>query len=85
MGKCNNKNLGLCLPRRLCTGAMHEAPKAPRDPLLNHVCAIQADNPKQLHAMLSGPGSIKTAALLKGQGQPLRAIMTMNDMRRGRA
>ncbi len=64
---------------------MHDAPEAPRDPFLNRVCADQADNPKQLHAMLGGPGRIKTAALLKGQGQPLHAIMTMNDMRRGRA
>ena len=43
---------------------MHEAPEAQRDPFSSHVCAAQADNPDQLHAMLGGLSSIKTAALL---------------------
>ncbi len=52
--------------------------------MLSHVCTAQADNPDQLHAMFCGLSSIRTAALLKGQGKPLHAIITMNDMRRGR-
>ena len=63
---------------------MHEALEAQRDPFLSHVCAAQADNPDQLHAMLGGLSSIKTAALLKRQGKSLHAIMTMKDMHRGR-
>ena len=33
---------------------MHEAPEAPGDAFLNYVCAIQADNLAQPHAMLGG-------------------------------
>ena len=62
---------------------MHEAPEATRDPFLSHMCVVQADHPDQLHAMLGGLSSIKIAALLKGQGKPLHAFMTMNDMYRG--
>ena len=58
--------------------------EAQRDPFLSNVCAAQADNPEQLHAMLGGLSSIMTAALLARQGKPLHAIITMNDMHRGR-
>ena len=61
---------------------MHEAPEPQRSVSEPRVCAVQADNAERVHAMLGGPGSVKTAAVLKGHGQPLRAVMPMNDMHR---